>query len=353
MIDWLKLKQDYDDLLSKLSSEHLDQKTRSEIQKKISDYGKLLEAKEGIDEKQALLVSLTKEKELCEQEELALLYQEEIDQIKKEEALCTQRLYDLLYPPCPEDEKSVFLEIRSGAGGDEAALFAADLFSMYNGFAQAEGWQVSIMEAQSTGIGGYKEIVLHIKGKGVYRKLKFESGVHRVQRVPATESAGRVHTSTVTVAVLPEVDEVQVQINPQDIRIDTYRSSGAGGQHVNTTDSAIRITHLPTGIVVTCQDERSQTKNKEKALKNLKARIFEAEKEKKESAISKQRKEQVGSGDRSEKIRTYNYPQNRVTDHRVGLTLKKLDMVIAGDLEEIIQALRDAELAEKQKQAAL
>jgi peptide chain release factor 1 len=245
-----------------------------------------------------------------------------------------------LTPKDPRDEKNLFLEIRAGTGGDEAALFAGDLFRMYVKFAERHKLKVDIVEASETGKGGYKTLIAVIEGKGGYGLFKHESGVHRVQRVPVTEAAGRIHTSTVTVAVMPEVDEVDVQIDPKDLRIDTFCSSGAGGQSVNTTYSAVRITHIPTGVVVSCQDERSQLKNRTKAMRTLRARIVEAEREKQEAEIAQNRKTQVGTGDRSEKIRTYNFPQNRVTDHRVGLTLHKLEQVLAGNLDEMVEALR-------------
>jgi peptide chain release factor 1 len=247
----------------------------------------------------------------------------------------------------------VFLEIRSGTGGQEAALFAADLLRMYTAYALAHGWKTSLVSASPTDLGGYREIVLEIKGKGLYGRLKYESGVHRVQRVPETETGGRVHTSTATVAVLPEAKEVDVQINQSDLRIDTYRASGAGGQHVNTTDSAIRITHIPTGVVVACQDERSQHKNRTQAMKILQSRILSAEQEKQDQEESRMRKEQVGGAKRSEKVRTYNFPQNRVTDHQVSVTLKKLDQVMQGQLDEIIEALQDKEREERRKKSSI
>lgn len=242
-------------------------------------------------------------------------------------------------PPDEHDDRAIYLEIRAGAGGQEASLFVADLMRMYTNYALKHGWRVSIEHESMTDLGGYREVVMHIKGKGIYGKLKFESGVHRVQRVPATETQGRVHTSTVTVAVMPEAEDVDVTINPADLRIDVYRASGAGGQHVNTTDSAVRITHIPTGVVVSCQDERSQHKNKAKALKMLQSRVLAAQVEKQHEEMSKIRKDQVGTGMRAEKVRTYNFPQNRITDHQVDLTLKNLDVVMTGEIDPILDAL--------------
>ncbi|OLB54569.1 MAG: peptide chain release factor 1 [Nitrospirae bacterium] len=250
------------------------------------------------------------------------------------------RALELLAPKDPRDEKNIFVEIRAGTGGEEAALFAGDLFRMYVKYAEKKRLRAEVVEAHETGIGGYRDVIMLVEGKGAYGHFRHESGVHRVQRVPATEASGRIHTSTVTVAVMPEVAEIDVQINPNDLRIDTFCSSGAGGQSVNTTYSAVRITHLPTGVVVTCQDERSQLKNRTKAMRTLRARIVEAERAKQEAETAQTRKSQVGTGDRSEKIRTYNFPQNRVTDHRIGLTLHKLDQVLAGDLDEIVEGLR-------------
>ncbi len=255
----------------------------------------------------------------------------------------------LLLPRDPADEKDIILEVRAGAGGGEAALFAAELARMYSRFAESQGWKVEILSSHQTGVGGVKEAILGIEGRGAYSRLKFESGVHRVQRVPVTESSGRIHTSTVTVAVLPEAEEVEVQIDPKDLRIDVFRSTGPGGQSVNTTDSAVRITHLPTGMVVSCQDEKSQHKNRVKAMKVLRARLLELARAEKEAEISQTRRQQVGTGDRSERIRTYNFPQGRVTDHRIGLTLYGLQRILEGDLEELIGPLAAHAQAERLK----
>jgi len=277
------------------------------------------------------------------------MVQEELETAREETERTLEELKILLLPRDPNDERNVIVEIRGGAGGEEAALFANVLFRMYAMYGEARGWKTEVVNANETELGGLKEISFIIEGEGAYSRLKFESGVHRVQRVPETESQGRIHTSTVTVAVLPEAEEVDVALNPADLQIDTFRASGAGGQHVNKTDSAIRITHLPTGTVVECQDERSQHKNKERALKILRSRILEQEREKQEAEIAGERRAQVGTGDRSERIRTYNYPQGRVSDHRVGLTLYRLEAVLNGDLDEIIDTLITADTAEKLK----
>ena len=271
--------------------------------------------------------------------ELKEMAQMEISEAKEAIVGIESELKILLLPKDPNDDKNVIIEIRGGAGGDEAALFAADLFRMYSMYAETRRWKVDILSSNETDIGGFKEISFSIEGQGAYSRFKFESGVHRVQRIPSTESGGRIHTSTVTVAVLPEVEEVEVEINPNDLRIDVFRAGGPGGQCVNTTDSAVRITHLPTGIVVSCQDEKSQLKNKDKAMKILRSRVYDAFLEAQNAEIAAERKSQVGTGDRSERIRTYNFPQGRVTDHRIGLTLHKLDMVLNGDLDEIMDAL--------------
>ena len=267
------------------------------------------------------------------------LVEEELREAKEKISVYADELKILLLPKDPNDDKNVIVEIRGGAGGEEAALFAAALFRMYSMYSESRHWNIDITNVSETEIGGYKEISFMIEGAGAYSRFKYESGVHRVQRVPDTETQGRIHTSTVTVAVMPEADEVELEINPADLKIDTFRSSGAGGQHINKTSSAIRVTHLPTGTVVECQDERSQFKNKEKALKVLRARLFDAAQREHDEAIASDRRSQVGTGDRSERIRTYNFPQGRVTDHRIGLTLYRLDSVMNGDIDEIVDSL--------------
>ena len=279
------------------------------------------------------------------------LVREEYDAGREKSEKLYEELKLLLLPRDENDDKNVIIEIRSSAGGEESALFAGVLFRMYSMYAQTKGWRPEVLYANETTLGGYKEISFMISGEGAFSRFKFESGVHRVQRIPVTESNGKIQTSTVTVAVLPEAQEVDVQINPADLQIDTFRSSGAGGQHINKTESAIRITHLPTGIVVECQDERSQYKNKDKAMKILRSRVLDAEREKHDKEIAGERKSQVGTGDRSERIRTYNYPQSRVTDHRIGLTLYKLEAILNGALDELIDALITADTAEKLKKA--
>ena len=323
-----------------------------QLAKKHSDLQEVVQAFRDYQRRQKRLAE-SRQLVSCGDEEMEELARSDVEEL--EEALIQDEdlLRRLLLPRDPNDEKSVIMEIRGGAGGDEAALFAGDLFRMYTRFAERQGWRVEVMTLSETGIGGMKEAIFRMDGLGAYSKLKFESGVHRVQRVPVTEASGRIHTSTATVAVLPEVDDVEVEVRNEDLKIDTYRASGAGGQYVNMTDSAVRITHEPTGLVVTCQDERSQLKNRVKAMKLLRARLYDLELQKQQSQQAAERRGQVGTGDRSERIRTYNFPQNRLSDHRIGLTLHKLDLLLEGDLDEMIQALTMADQASRLQQSAL
>ncbi len=323
-------------LWTKLVKEHADLEP---IVQKYSEYRKTVQ--ELGDAREMLRDALDRD--------LEEMVKAEISELSGRKERLEDELRILLLPKDPNDDKNVFMEVRAGAGGEEAALFAGDLFRMYTRYAERQGWKTEIMSSNPTNIGGFKEIVFLIEGKGAYSRLKYESGVHRVQRIPSTESGGRIHTSTSTVAVLPEAEDVDVQINPNDLRVDVFRSSGHGGQSVNTTDSAVRITHLPTGLVVTCQDEKSQLKNKEKALKVLKARLLDMEETKRQNEIARERKSQVGTGDRSERIRTYNFPQGRITDHRIGLTLYRLENFLDGDIDEMIDALITSDQAEKLK----
>jgi len=309
----------------------------------VEKFRQLKAAQSTLDEAKEMLDAGGLEKDFRE------MVQEEYELAVEDVAVFQEELKVLLLPRDPNDDKNVIVEIRGGAGGEEASLFAGVLFRMYSMYAETKGWKAEILNSNPTELGGFKEISFNISGDGAYSRFKFESGVHRVQRVPETESQGRIHTSTVTVAVLPEAEEVDVEINPADLQIDTYRSGGAGGQHVNKTESAIRITHIPTGTVVECQDERSQHKNKDRAMKILRSKILEAEMMKQHDAIAGERKAQVGTGDRSERIRTYNYPQGRVSDHRINLTLYRIDAILNGDLDEIIDALVTADTAEKLK----
>lgn len=348
---WQSIQERHDQLSSQLVDPSLDAQERLRAQKELARLTDLITQKKTVDALSAEIKDLQEQAATSDDEEMKALFEQEVLDQQDQLVVAQQQLDDLMFPPNEHDDRSVFLEIRAGAGGKEAALFVADLLKMYTNYAQSKHWRVSVDSMSETDLGGYKEVVLHIKGKDVYGHLKYESGVHRVQRVPATETQGRVHTSTATVAVLPEAKEVDVTINPADLRIDVFRASGAGGQHVNTTDSAVRITHMPTGVVVSCQDERSQHKNKAKAMKMLQSRILLAQMEKHEAEQSQKRKEQVGTGMRAEKVRTYNYPQNRITDHQVNLTLKKLDIVMQGALNEIIDALRQKDREDRKKQS--
>ncbi|MFN4318908.1 MAG: peptide chain release factor 1 [Aquificaceae bacterium] len=348
----LKLaEQRYLELQYQLSNPEVvsDRERLTKLGKEIKDLEELYNA---YKKYKKILSDLQQAKELLKNEELRELAKEEVEKLTKELEKVERDIRILLLPKDPRDSKNVILEIRAGVGGEEAALFVADLLHMYQKFAEEKGWKFSVLSANKTGLGGYKEVMALIEGEGAYSKLKFESGVHRVQRVPATEAGGRIHTSTATVAVLPETDETEIQIDPKDLKIETFRASGAGGQYVNTTETAVRITHLPTGITVSCQDERSQFQNRQKALKILYARLKDLFERQKEEELARERRQQVGTGERSEKIRTYNFPQNRVTDHRINLTLYRLQDVLEGKLDEIIQALIEHDIEEKLKAIA-
>jgi peptide chain release factor 1 len=341
MLDKLLLIEEKYENLTELLMDPKVLSVQSEVQKYSREHAELQPLVEKIREYKKVLSDLASTEELLKtgDSELKELAQAELDELKKKRPLLENELKLMLIPVDPRDTKNVILEIRAGTGGEEAALFGAALFRMYTKYAESKKWKVELISMNSTGIGGIKEVVASIQGKGVYSKLKYESGVHRVQRVPATETSGRIHTSAATVAVLPEAEDVDVKIDAKDLRIDTFCSSGAGGQSVNTTYSAVRIVHVPTGLVVQCQDERSQTKNRDKAMKVLRARLYELQMEEKDKERAQERKSQVGSGDRSERIRTYNYPQNRVTDHRTGLTLHKLEQILEGHLDELFDNL--------------
>ena len=340
----------YDELAEKVSDPEVIN-NQPVWQKYIKEMGEMEPIVKAYKEYKKAKSDLEGAKEMLDEgdEEMRELAKMEISELEEKIEAQEEELKVLLLPKDPNDEKNVILEIRAGTGGDEAALFGADLLRMYTRYAERNRWKTELMDISETGIGGIKEAVVLIKGKGAYSRLKYESGAHRVQRVPETESSGRVHTSAATVAVLPEVDDVEIELNPNDVRVDVYRASGNGGQCVNTTDSAVRLTHEPTGLVVTCQDEKSQIKNKEKAFKVLKARLYDLEMQKQQDEIAGQRKSQVGSGDRSERIRTYNFPQGRVSDHRIGLTIYKLDAFLDGDIDEIVDALITSDQAEKMK----
>lgn len=349
MIDKLQSLADRYDKLSELLCDPdvaNDAKKLREYSKEQSD---LQETYEAYNEYKTVVEELDAAKQMQAEkldDDMREMVKMEIDELSARQKELEESIHILLLPKDPNDDKNVIVEIRGAAGGDEAALFAADLYRMYTRYADSQGWRVELMDVNMNDLGGYKEVIFMINGKGAYSRLKYESGAHRVQRIPATESGGRIHTSTSTVAVLPEVEDIDIAIHDKDIRVDTFCSSGAGGQSVNTTKSAVRVTHIPTGIVATCQDGKSQNSNKEKALQVLRARIFDVMRQEEEAKYAGERKSKVGTGDRSERIRTYNYPQSRVTDHRIGLTLHKLDSVMNGDIEEIISSLTLAEQAE-------
>ncbi len=340
----------YDELAQKVSDPEIIN-NQPVWQKYVKEMGEIEPIVKKYKEYKKAKADMADAREMLEEgdEEMRELAKMEISELEDTISQQEEELKILLLPKDPNDEKNVILEIRAGTGGDEAALFGADLLRMYTRYAERNRWKTELMEINETGIGGIKEAVMLIKGKGAYSRLKYESGAHRVQRVPETESSGRVHTSAATVAVLPEVDDVEVELNPNDVRVDVYRASGNGGQCVNTTDSAVRLTHEPTGLVVTCQDEKSQIKNKEKAFKVLRSRLYDLKMQEQNKEIADQRKSQVGSGDRSERIRTYNFPQGRVSDHRIGMTIYKLDNFLDGDLDEIIDGLITSDQAEKMK----
>nr|WP_153577054.1 MULTISPECIES: peptide chain release factor 1 [Bacillus] len=319
-------------------------KEQSDIQETVEVYREYKDVREQLKDAKAML----EDKLDAEMREMV---KEEVSELESQEKTLSERLKILLVPKDPNDDKNVIVEVRGAAGGDEAALFAGDLYRMYSRYAEVQGWKTEIIEASYTELGGYKEIIFMINGKGAFAKLKFENGAHRVQRVPETESGGRIHTSTATVAVLPEAEEVEIDIHEKDVRVDTFASSGPGGQSVNTTMSAVRLTHLPTGVVVSCQDEKSQIKNKEKAMKVLRARVYDKFRQEAQAEYDQNRKQAVGTGDRSERIRTYNFPQNRVTDHRIGLTIQKLDQILQGKLDDFINALVMEDQAQRMEAA--
>ncbi len=327
--------------LSRLLGDPKLMEDRARYQRYAREYASLKEIVEAYRELKKVEEEVEENRKLLEEkdEELRALAKEEISWLEKRREGITQRLRLMLIPKDPNDERNIILEIRAGAGGEESAIFAAELFRMYTRYAEKRGWKVEVLSASATGLDGYKEVIAMIRGRGAYSRFKYESGVHRVQRVPETESSGRIHTSTVTVAILPEAEDVEVDIRDEEIRIDTYRASGHGGQNVNKVETAVRITHLPTGMVVTCQDEKSQHKNREKAMKILRSRLYDIKLREQQEKIASERRQQVGTGERSEKIRTYNFPQNRVTDHRIGLTIYKLVEILDGELDELTDSL--------------
>lgn len=352
MLDKLQgLEDKYLDLESRISDPDViaDQNKWQSLTKMHARLGDVVESFRQYKQLLQHIADAKEMQEISDEPEMLDMIKAELAELTPQVEPLEHRLRILLLPKDPNDEKNIIMEIRGGAGGDEAALFAGVLFRMYTRYAESRGWRVEVLDSNPTGLGGMKEVVFMITGFGVYSVLKYESGVHRVQRVPETESSGRIHTSTVTVAVLPEAEEVDIEVNPNDLRVDTFCASGAGGQHVNKTESAVRITHLPTGIVAQCQDEKSQIQNREKCMRIIRAKLLEEAQEEQRKSLASDRKSQVGTGDRSERIRTYNYPQGRVTDHRIGLTLHKLDAVVDGDLQELIDALTTVDQTERLK----
>ncbi len=342
------VEQRYEELNKKISDPEVIAR-QDEWKNLMKEHAALVDVVEKYREYKKAQSDLEEAKQMLNDKDLKELAEMEIDELRNKIPQIEEELKILLIPKDPDDDKNIICEIRAGAGGEEAALFAGTLFRMYNMYAETKHWKIDILNENETGLGGYKEVTFMVTGKGVYSRLKFESGVHRVQRVPDTESSGRIHTSTATVAVLPVVEDVEIEINPADIKMEVYRASGAGGQHVNKTSSAVRLIHVPTGVIAECQTERSQTQNREYAMRLLKSRLYNIEKEKRDSELANERKSQVGTGDRSEKIRTYNYPQGRITDHRIGLSIYQMENFLNGDLDEMIDSLIAADRAEKLK----
>ena len=338
----------YEELNKKISDPEVIARN-DEWRNYMKEHANLVDVVEKYREYKKAKAGLEEAKQMLDDKDLKELAEMEIEELKEKIPVLEEELKILLIPKDPDDDKNTICEIRAGAGGDEAALFAGTLFRMYNMYAETKHWKIEVLNENETGLGGYKEVTFMVSGKGVYSRLKFESGVHRVQRVPDTESSGRIHTSTATVAVLPVVEDVEIEINPADVKMEVFRASGAGGQHVNKTSSAVRLIHVPTGIVAECQTERSQTQNREYAMRLLKSRLYNIEKEKRDSELANERKSQVGTGDRSEKIRTYNYPQGRITDHRIGLSIYQMENFLNGNLDEMIDSLIAADRAEKLK----